>query len=59
MSGKAAAILRLVLGLAQMIGAMVSFRLLMTTGVNNMALAAVFVTCLLVAASVVLSVKRR
>jgi hypothetical protein len=59
MSGKGTAILRLVLGLAQMIGAMLSIRLLMTTGVNNVTLAAVLVTCLLLAASVVLSAKSR
>lgn len=59
MSGKATAILRMVLGLAQMMGAILSIRLLMTTGVNKVTLAAVSVTCLLVAASVALSLKSR
>lgn len=54
MGGKGKAFARLALGLAQMIGAMVSVRLLMSTGASHATLAAVLVTCALVIASVLL-----
>lgn len=51
---KAWAVVRMVLGLAQMMGAVVSFYLLAQTGMNAFSLGAVVVTCLLTTISVLL-----
>jgi len=51
---KAWAVVRMVLGLGQMMGAVVAFYLLLQTGVNALSLGAVVVTCLLTTTSVLL-----
>jgi hypothetical protein len=48
------AIVRMVLGLAQMTGAVAAFYLLFQTGVNALSLSAVVITCLLTTLSVLL-----
>jgi hypothetical protein len=52
------AIVRLVLGQAQMIGAVVSAYLLISTGMNEVSLGAVVVTCLCTTVSVLLFGRR-
>jgi hypothetical protein len=51
---KAWAVVRLVLGQAQMIGAVVALYLLIQTGMNALSLGAVVVTCLFTTISVLL-----
>jgi hypothetical protein len=56
---KAWAIVRLVLGLGQMTGAVVALMLLLQTGVNSASIAAVILTCLLTSVSVFLFGRRK
>ena len=56
---RAWAVVRLILGLGQMMGAVMSFYLLIATGVNELSIACVVVTCLLTTISVVLFGGRR
>ena len=53
------AIVRLVLGLGQMTGAVVALMLLVQTGVNSLSFGAVILTCLLTTTSVLLFGRRK